>query len=62
MKPFIVLVETRCKTDSYFIGFDDQNEAIKEAQQISTIYKIGSRYDIMDVKVINIEKGEIPFK
>lgn len=33
MKPFILLVETRCKADSYFIGFDDKDEAIKVAHE-----------------------------
>lgn len=62
MKPFIVLIETRCKADSYFIGFDDKNEAIKVAQEAFNREYEGSRYDVFNVKVIDIAKGEIPFK
>lgn len=62
MKPFIVLVETCCKADSYFVGFDDKNEVIKVAKETSTIQHEGSKYDVFNVKVIDVAKGEIPFK
>lgn len=62
MKPFILLVETRCKADSYFIGFDDKDEAIKAASCAFNREHEGSRYDVFNVKVIDIAKGEIPFK
>lgn len=62
MKPFIVLIETRCKADSYFIGFDDKNDAIKAASCASNRKHENSRYDVFNVKVIDVVKDEISFK
>lgn len=57
MKPFILLVETRCKADSYFVGFDDKNEAIKAAFDTFNHEHTGSRYDIFNVTLIDVAKG-----
>ena len=62
MKPFVVLIETRCKADSYFIEFNDKNEAIKAASCAFHRKHEGSRYDVFNVIVIDVAKGEIPFK
>lgn len=62
MKPFIVLVETRCQADSYFIEFDNKDEAIELALRAWNREYTGSGYDVFDVTVIDVEKGKIPFK
>lgn len=62
MKPFVVLIETRCKADSYFIEFDDKNEAIEVASKLFNQEYKGSRYDVFNVTVIDVAKGEIPFR
>lgn len=62
MKPFVLLVETRCKEDSYFIEFSDKNEAIKVAFDAFNREYTGSRYDVFDVTLIDVEKGKVSFK